>query len=72
MKTEHDDLLCYLIKDFQQLKRWFWPREKSFKLHVEPDTPNHSASRLVPVDKIKANVPTERFLLKRDACGVVA
>jgi hypothetical protein len=68
LEDAEGDLDCYAI-DFPVLYRWFWPREKEFHLHVMPDTVNLTASRIVPIDLIEANVPVHHFYLTKSGGG---
>jgi hypothetical protein len=62
MQTAAGDLDCLWI-DFAALHKWFWPREKDFRISVMADTINQTASRLVPIEAIAENVQLRRFTL---------
>jgi hypothetical protein len=66
MQTEAGDLDCLWI-DFPKLHSWFWPREKQFQLTVMTTTINKTASRLVPIDRIEAEVGLHRQILTQAA-----
>ena len=51
---------CHLM-DFQALKEWFKPLEKTFPTFKMKHTINKSAGRVVPIDKVKAAVPSWMF-----------
>jgi hypothetical protein len=60
MRTEGGGLDAYLIQ-FPHLKKWFWEKYDSWPLHVEKER-NQTASRIVPLDEIRADVGvTEGF-----------
>lgn len=61
-QQENCDLDCWLI-DFPKLKEWFWPLERTFPT-FRMRKRNRSAGRVVPIDDVKAAVPTWRKLVE--------
>jgi hypothetical protein len=56
------DLICWLI-DFPKLQEWFWPLETSFPTFQMSER-NRSSGRVVPIEAVRAGVPTWRRLAK--------
>jgi hypothetical protein len=56
------DLDCYYI-DFQILKSWFWTIESHLPIFIMHNTINRTAGRVVPIQMVVANVPTDRFYI---------
>lgn len=70
-QLQNDDLDCHLI-DFPVLQRWFWEREDEFHVFGPLKTLNASKGRLVPIDRVHAEVRAWRRLVPATVRAVAA
>ena len=63
-ETADGDLDCYVI-DFPKLQAWFATVEEQYPRFGPLPTINGTQGRVVPIADVERNVPTKRYLVKR-------
>ena len=62
-EQKNRDLVC-LLANFPKLQEWFWPLENSFPTFGPLNTLNRTMGRKVPIEDIRANVPSWPFTVE--------
>ena len=69
--TANNDLDCHLI-DFPALQEWFWPQYEIFPIFHMKETLNRTMGRLVPIHRVRDELPHWTYFIKKPACEAAA